>query len=42
MHDKFNPIYLHLESDSFGKDLMLPSEINESTFESVRMVPPGI
>ena len=41
-HDKFDPIYLHLECDEYEKDLMLPDPEDESTFISIRMVPPGI
>lgn len=40
-HDPFTPIYLHLSSDSFEPDLLLPDEEKPGVYQSVRMVPPG-
>ena len=41
-HDKFKPIYLHLECDGFDQDLMLPDPEDPGNYISVRWVPPGV
>lgn len=41
-HDRFVPIYLHLQCDKFEKDLMQPDPEDPSTYISYRMVPPGV
>ena len=35
------PLYVHLSSDSFEPDLLLPAEGEPGLFVSTRMVPPG-
>ena len=40
-HDPYVPIYLHISSDKFEQDLLLPDEENPGVYYSTRMVPPG-
>ena len=40
-HDPYVPIYLHLSSDGFEKDLLLPDPEKPGIYFSTRMVPPG-
>eukprot|EP00347_Sterkiella_histriomuscorum_P005610 403355936 len=42
VHDKFQPIYLHLECDNFQSDLMLPDPDDPENYISIRWVPPGV
>lgn len=40
-HDPYMPIYLHISSDKFEQDLLLPDEGKPGVYSSTRMVPPG-
>ena len=40
-HDPYVPIYLHLSSDEFEQDLLLPDPDKPGMYSSTRMVPPG-
>jgi len=40
-HDQYVPIYLHISSDKFEQDLLLPDPENPEIYTSTRMVPPG-
>ena len=40
-HDSYTPIYLHISSDKFEEDLLLPEEGRPGVYSSTRMIPPG-
>lgn len=40
-HDPYVPIYLHISSDGFEQDLLLPDPSKPGIYTSTRMVPPG-
>lgn len=40
-HDPEKPLYLHISSDGYEEDLMLPDPEKSGTYSSLRMVPPG-
>jgi hypothetical protein len=40
-HDPYVPIYLHISSDGFEQDLLLPDRSQPGIYSSTRMVPPG-
>ena len=40
-HDPEKPLYLHISSDGFTQDLLLPDPEKPGTYSSLRMVPPG-
>lgn len=41
-HDMYVPIWVHLESDQYQPDLMLPDPMDPEVYISRRMVPPGL